>query len=198
MRMTPKQYLMGVFIAIVLVCNCLAAKGKKPPKQIDPRFTAIENIVILPAVDARSGKKEKINLEDLQKSTLKGLEKKHYKVSLSDNAGTVGEITEEDLQDAKPAWIQKLGPADARWVMVVCLDDVASKMTFGSTGNAELSGYLYDKQTPTLVWKEKGIGQAGQGGLAGMMFKSTMKGEALQSALYNLLSSIPKLPKPAK
>lgn len=198
MRMTPKQYVMGVLIAIVLVCNCLAAKEKKPPKQIDPRFTAIENIVILPAIDARSGKKENVKLEDVQKSTLKGLEKKHYKVSLSDNAGTVGEITEEDLKDAKPDWIQKLGPAEARWVMVVCLGDVASKMTFGSTGNAEVSGYLYDKQTATLVWKDKGIGQAGQGGLAGMMMKSSMKGEALHAAIYNLLSSIPKLPKPAK
>jgi len=195
MRMTPKQYLTGVFVAIVAVCNCLAAKEKAPP---DPRFTAIESIVILPMVDARSGTKENVKLEDLQKSVLKSLEKRRYKVSLSDNAGTVGEITEEDLKDAKPAWIQKLGPAEARWVMVVCVNDVASKMTFGSTGNAEVSGYLYDKQTATVVWRDKGIGQAGQGGLAGMMLKSTMKGEALHAAIYNLLSSIPKLPKPPK
>jgi hypothetical protein len=189
---------MGVFIVIVLACNCFTAKAKKPPKEIDPRFTAIENIVILPAVDARSGEKKNVKLENLQKSALNTLKRKNYKVSLADNAGTVGEITEEDLNDAKTAWIQKLGPADARWVMVLCLDDVASKTTFGSTGNAEVSGYLYDKQTATLIWKDKGVGQAGQGGLLGMAMKSTMTGAALDSAVYNLLNSIPKLPKPAK
>jgi hypothetical protein len=126
------------------------------------------------------------------------LKRKNYRVSLADNTGTAGEITEEDLKDTKPAWIQKLGPSDAGWVMVVCLDDVASKMTFGSTGNAEVSGYLYHRQTATLIWKDKGVGQAGQGGLAGMMMKSTMKGVAPGTAMWNLLSSIPKRPKPGK
>ena len=82
--------------------------------------------------------------------------------------------------------------------MVVCLDDVTSRMTFGSTGNAELSGYLYDKQDGKLVWQDKGIGQAGQGGLAGMMLKGTMKGQALNIATGNLMRSVPKRPKVKK
>jgi hypothetical protein len=36
-------------------------------------------------------------------------------------------------------------------------------MVFGSTGNAELSGGLLDKESSELIWKGKGVGQAGQG-----------------------------------
>jgi hypothetical protein len=92
--------------------------------------------------------------------------------------------------------VRKLGPAEARWVMVVSLGDVTSKVTFGSTGNAEVSGYVYDKQDGKLIWKEKGVGQAGQGGLVGMMMKGMMKSAALNSAIDNLMRSVPKRPKP--
>ena len=83
-------------------------------------------------------------------------------------------------------------------MLVVCLDDLASKITFGSTGNAEVSGFLFDKEKGELVWAGKGVGQAGQGGLMGMTMVGMMKGEAIGSALYNLLSGIPNRPKSGK
>jgi hypothetical protein len=43
-----------------------------------------------------------------------------------------------------------------------------------------------------------GVGQARQGGLAGMMMKGGMTDAALDAALLNLFSSIPTRPKPEK
>ena len=129
---------------------------------------------------------------------MRALQRKRYKAQASTTTGEAGQLVEEDLQNAKPDWARKLGPPEARWVMVVCLGDVISKMTFGSTGNAEVSGYLFDKETGETLWKGHGVGQAGQGGLAGMMIKGAMKSAALEAAVHNLIGSMPTLPKPKK
>lgn len=196
MRQALKYGLMALLLTGICCVECAAKKKPKEPP--DPKFMAIENISVLPLVDSRVGKKADVNLDKLQASAVNALKKKRYPVTAVTTTGEAGQIVEEDLQGAQPEWTKKLGPADSRWVMVVCLGDVMTKMTFGSTGNAEVSGYLFDKQTGELVWKGKGVGQAGQGGLAGMMMKGTMKGEALNAAIYNLFTGMPTRPKPAK
>jgi hypothetical protein len=123
------------------------------------------------------------------------LQKRGYAPVSADNNGEVGQIVEEDLLDTKPAWIKRLGTPSSRWVMVVCLLDVHSKLTFGSTGNAEISGYLFDKEKPELVWSGKSVGRAGQGGLLGMTMKGAMKSAAMGTAVVNLVDLLPKHPK---
>ena len=171
---------------------------KRPKLPPDPRFAAIQSISVLPIVDTRAGKKASVNMRKLQGSVVSTLKKKRYSVRAAGTSGTAGQIDIEDLESPDPLWVKKLGPADARWVMVICLDDVTSKITFGSTGNAEMSGFLFDKDSGGLIWKGRGVGQAGQGGLMGMTMKGMMKGEALQSAVFSLLSGVPKRPKPGK
>lgn len=180
-------------LVAIFAVDCAAKKNAK--SEPDPVFMAIQNISVLPIVDARAGKKAGVNLEKLQQSVAKVIKKKRYSVSSANIPGEAGEIAVEDVEAADPSYVKKLGPTNERWVMVVFLDDITSKITFGSTGNAELSGYLFDKQDGRLVWKNKGVGQAGQGGLAGMAMKGMMKGEAMSNAIGSLLSSIPKRPK---
>lgn len=48
---------------------------------------------------------------------------------------------------------------DSRWVLMACLLDVHSKMSFGSTRNAQMRGYLFDQKKPNSfsgagVWDE--------------------------------------------
>ena len=195
MRQALKYGSMALLLTAICGVECAAKKPEIPP---DPKFMAIKSISVLPPVDTRAGKKASVSLERLQNNAVKALQKKRYKAGPSNFSGEVGQIVEEDLQSAKPEWAKKLGPAEERWVMVVCLGDVISKITFGSTGNAEVSGYLFDKESGELIWKGKGVGQAGQGGLAGMMMKGAMKGAALDAAVYNLISGMPTLPKPPK
>lgn len=181
------------FFTLSVAPACLAKRAKLPP---DPRFASIEQIVVLPVVDNRAGKKDKVSLENLRKAAINNLKHKKYDVSASDATG-VGDLVVDDLNDANPTWVKRLGPTDARYVMVVGLDDVHSKITFGSTGNAEVFGYLFDKQDGSVVWKSTGVGQAGQGGLMGMAFKGMMSGAAMDNAMANLMSGIPKRPKNA-
>jgi hypothetical protein len=183
-----------LLLATLLSLTSLAhAKHTEPPP--DPKFSAIGQIVILPVVDARVDKKAAVDLQKLRETAEKNLKKKNYQVSESDNGGPVGQVIEDDLKEAKPDWVKGLGPADARWVMVVGLSDMATKVTLGSTANVEVMGFLYDKASGTTVWNGRGIGRAGQGGLFGMAIKGAIKSEALTAAIYNLLNSVPQLPK---
>jgi hypothetical protein len=187
-------------MVLLLTAICVVdSDAKKSPKiPPDPRYMAIQSISVLPIVDARAGKKAGVNLEHLQNSVVNIVKRKHYSVSAVSASGEAGEIAAEDLQSAHALFLKKLGPADARWVMVVCLEDVASKITFGSTGNAEVTGYLFDKDSGTVVWMGKGVGQAGQGGLMGMAMKGMMSSAAIDSAVGNLFGSMPNRPKPER
>lgn len=182
----------AVMILLTVVCSEFSAAKKKEKVPPDPRFATIESISVLPIVDARAGKKADVNLEKLQGGVVKVLKRKHYTADGASISGDAGEIAIEDIEAAKPEYVKKLGPSSERWVMIIFLDDVVSKITFGSTGNAQLSGYLFDKSNGDLIWQAKGVGQAGQGGLMGMTMKGMMKGEALNAAMYSLLASIPK------
>jgi hypothetical protein len=186
-----------LLIAGICAVEC-AAKKRAPRTPPDPRFLAIQGVSVLPVVDARAGQKAGVNLEKLQGQVVKTLQQKRYPVTAAGKSGQSGEIAIEDMDSADPAFIKKLGPADERWVLVVFLNDITSKITFGSTGNAELSAYLFDKGGGALLWKGKGVGQAGQGGLMGMPLKGMMKGQALDAAVVSLLAGIPNRPKPGK
>ena len=129
------------FLVAIVVVECAAKKQPKP--EPDPAFTVVENISVLPIVDARSGQKAEVNLEKLQEGIVRRLQKKRYTAAAANTTGDTKEIAIEDVEAADPSYVKKLGPTGERWVMVVFLDDVNSKMAhskinFGSAGNAEL------------------------------------------------------------
>lgn len=184
-----------LFSLLVLSLLVGCATTMKQPIYSVPDFqsAAITEVIVLPPLDLRADKNIEVDLhKQLQKAAADILKEKGFRVTTSTDLGDVGELLEDDLKAAEPNWIKRLGPAGARYVMVLCLMDVATKLTFGSTGNAELAGYLYDKQAAILMWRDKGIGQTGQGGLIGMVMKSWMDEEAISMALKNLMDSIPK------
>jgi len=155
-----------------------------------------KQIFLYPPIDSRIDKKIDINLDNhLQKAAYKDLTKKGYKVVLVANAETTTQIIDEDLKTPDPNWIGHLKPDDAHIIMVIELVDLQTKLTFGSTGNAEISGYIFDKDSKKMIWHDKGIGQVGQGGLIGMAEKGMMASNAINAAMFSLLSSIPKRPK---
>jgi hypothetical protein len=188
--------LLIVVLALGLMTGCVPAL--EPAIQLDSNFQPqkVDVISILPPVDARLDKKEKVNLQkELNKTARSKLKKKRYKVQLIDTDSTNSVITKDDLETHDAAWIKKLGPGDANWLMVLVLDDVVTKLSFGSSGNAEVSGFLFDKQSGTLLWRDKGVGKTGFSGLAGMMMIASMDEEAIRLAVIDLIASIPKRPK---
>lgn len=190
------KYALVIFslMAISLVSGCASPQLKKAI-HLAPEFQAasVSEVTLLPVIDSRLDKEIKVDLEkQLRDPVKKLLENKGYIVSINNNVDGIAQTTEDDLKSGDCMLIKQLDSSSARRVLVILLIDVNTKLTFGSTGTAEVSGFMYDKESEKMIWRDKGIGKSGQGGLVGMMMKGMMDEQAIGMAVRNLMASIPK------
>lgn len=75
--------------------------------------------------------------------------------------------------------------------MLPILQYCATKLTFGSTANAEMYAVLYDKKNTSVVWRDKAIGRMGGGGLMGMAFSNVMAEGAISKAARSMMDNFP-------
>ncbi len=178
---------------VLILIGCAATKQ---PIFLSSTFgqERVENILVLPIVDLRFNKEPELPKLDkwVQGMVKSQLKRKKYTFTLVSDRTIVDNITEEDLKKVDAEWVRNLGPSGFRWVVVVVLLDARSKLTLGSTGNAEVSGYLFDKKDGSMMWRDKGIGKIGQGGCIGMALKGMMLGDAIKIATLRLMESFPK------
>jgi hypothetical protein len=184
----------GLFaLAMVALFTSCAGPGKTAAHQ-SARFTPaeVDQITVLPVVDLRQDKTVDIDLTHIVHGRAKSLLKsKKYEVLLSSDPSAVAGLTEEDLRAKDCPSLEHIQPTGARWIMVFAVHDVTRKLTFGSTGGAELTGYFFDRQNGEQLWRDKGVGRAGQGGLLGMAMIGMMSGEALRAAANDCLITFP-------
>ncbi len=186
-----------LLLASSLLSGCVLSAGDQAPVMYP--FSEMRRIAILPVVDSRADKKEKIDFRKIQKYSMEILSERRYLPVASDQGVNALEgLNEDDLKKASPELLKLLGPESERWVLVVWVGDVASKRTFGSSANAQVFGFLFDKERGKVAWSDTGTGHAVSGGLAGMMLKSSTREEAVGMAILRMLEAFPKLPKAAK
>lgn len=179
-------------VVLMLITGCSGTYVTKPIySQQGFLLEEVQQISLLLPVDSRFDKKENIDLKKIQGKCSDMIKKKGYQVlEVPINQGV--KIDEDDLKSQNQIFIKNICAAGtSRYVMLVNILDVSTRLTFGSTGNAEVSGYIFDKDSGVAIWHHKGIGQVGQGGLLGILMKSSMDNEAVMVALHNLFSSIP-------
>ncbi|WP_300672704.1 hypothetical protein [Desulfoluna sp.] len=182
-----------IFLPVLILMGCA---GAKQPIFLSSTFgqEMVENILVLPIVDLRFNKEPELpKLDKWVQRVVKGkLKYKKYTFTLISDLSIVDNITEEDLKEVDAEWVKNLGPSGSRWIIIVALLDAKSKLTFGCTGNAEISGYLIDKKEGSILWRDKGIGKTGYSGLGGMLMKGFMLEEAIKMASVDLMKSFPK------
>ncbi len=162
----------------------------------DPKFLAVDHIAVLPALDFREDQTVPVNLADLTNITVDLLKQDNYAASLAGDKGTAGEITEANLAEAKAEWIKRLGPGEARWVIVVGVHKAhVTDSSLEHTSSAEFVGFLFDKQDGSVLWQGKGTGNIVRLLLGGFLKKGSMPGEAERAGLTDLLSGVPTLPR---
>jgi hypothetical protein len=169
--------------------------GLKPAVYSSPDFKPMEivSLTLLPPLDGRLDRSSKVDLQKAINKRVEGkLKDRKYIVVIAPASTSLSESTPGQLASPSPDWVRSLPPAESRWIMLIRLDDVSSKITFGSTGSAEISGYLFDKQNAKMLWHDKAIGRAGQGGLLGMALIGLMEDAAIEEAVNSLMSSLPK------
>ena len=161
--------------------------------QDDFKTLQIDKIHLLPTLDLRLDTTKKLNTDKwVQASFKKALKKKSYTTVPHTNRSLIANINEENLLDSSNAWLTDIKIEGAKWLLLPVLHDVSTKATFGSTGNAEMSAFLFDLEQHALVWKHKAASKVGQGGLIGLAMKGAMAQEAIQNASSQLVLAFPK------
>lgn len=107
---------------------------------------APKTITLLPVVDVRRDKKEHVNLDRYVKDrTLSAITKKGFGSQYSKYFAPFQIGYLEQLKQLTVEQVRQLGPQSCQYILIVAVIDIRSEITFGSTGNAEVAGYLYDK-----------------------------------------------------
>ncbi|MCF8383605.1 MAG: hypothetical protein K9G39_08460 [Chlorobium sp.] len=194
LKKTNLLYWFVTSLFLLVICGCGSTSPRTPIYSAAGfQMESIPQLAILPPYDSRFDKKEKVDIKKVQEKSSKMIQKKGYVITEVPVGVEAVRIDEDELKSPNKVFINNLCPAEKnRYIMVINILDVSTKLTFGSTGNAEISGYVFDKDAGITVWHDKGIGSTGQGGLLGMIMKSGMDDEAISIALYNLFSSIPE------
>ena len=197
-----KQHVFGSVgrMVILMIMSGLAGcklPQSRPVHQADTFNPAeVDRIVVLPAVDLRPEKSIDIDLSKCSDQCYMSTKWRKYDVVRHDEADALKNLTEEELANPQPEWIQSLGPTDARWVMVIAVHDLTRKVSFGKSANAEISAALFDKQAQKCVWRNKAVGQYGQGGPIGFMMPAATA--ALETAAMTVMEGLPIRPKTKK
>jgi hypothetical protein len=190
----------GLLRGILVACFILVAVSMsgcattKPADFVMDGFdsAAVDSLAVLPVLDHRIDKKKQLKLDDwVMPIAKRSLKKLGYAYSLEKDRSVLLGISQDDLEAPTNDFIASLPPSNARWILILSLEDSTSKMTFGSTGNAEMSGYLFDKEIGQITWRNKEVGQAGQGGLIGMTMKGLMERSAIEMAAGQMFQALP-------
>jgi hypothetical protein len=181
--------IVGVLIQIT---GCATPYNKAAFMSTDFHPAQIDTLTVMPVLDLRINKEKEFDLDKIVHKVVETeLKKRHYKYAIVKNRALIANIDQDSLESRDNKWISNIDSNGGRWILIIALLDSYSKLTFGATANAEISGYIYDKNNSELIWQQKAIGSIGMGGLIGMSMKGLMEHDAILQAAQNLMTSIP-------
>ena len=208
--MQRQRALQLVFVCLVFSLFFVGCAPKINPTYFDKSIWSAEmkEIVVLPVVDIRKDKSLVLSegwpqdafIAYFRSAGLKFYympqitdfkDKKGYEVYLAKDYGGIKEISEDDILDADPSWIKRLGPDASQWVLLFVLEDLANRKTFGVAAMAECSGYLFDKTSGKVVWKHESVGEVSVGGLQGLMMAKKGPTLAVNTCFLQVFQQLP-------
>lgn len=186
-----------IILGLMLLSGCVTMQR---PLYLHNNYVnnSIQNISILKAIDGRTDTKVKLDmLSDVSIPISKSITKKGYNVNVIKDIPKAENLLEIDVREGDPEFYGSFA-SYGKYILFPVLIDCTSKLTFGSTGNAEVAVYLIDTENKCLVWRDKGIGKTGQGGLIGMAMVSAMAKGALDLANKKVVKNLPNIGRPFK
>ncbi|MBF0121529.1 MAG: hypothetical protein HQK79_22085 [Desulfobacterales bacterium] len=150
----------------------------------------IQTITVLPVLDQRIEKTLDTKLtENIHPVMERELKKKGYKVNLLTDPTYISSINYNTISSLSTSWVKSLGPNSVEWIMLIVVKKLYRTMMpfIGARGYADLSGYIYNKNTGEKIWESEGHGEYADGLIVAYLVDDI----ALQNATTNLTQSIP-------
>jgi len=164
----------------------------KPPLFLHSEFKdrGVDEVTFLPVVDLREVEKPRNGDGFARRMVKGGLEVRNYTVAIAKDFGGAAAPTQADLAKPAPVWISGLGPAKSRWLLLVTIVRLERHVTVGAKAEAEIHGYLFDKEKGELLWEGEGSGKAA----LGLFLTALVEGTALEEAAGDLMRGFPVKP----
>jgi hypothetical protein len=137
----------------------------RPANFISPSLNVqqIGTIYIMPMVDCRLDKKQKINFKDID-AYIAGdanhyIKPRNYTYKHIKDRSLVAGLRKADLAGPNIDRLQQINLPGARWLLFFVLDDMYVKAGLVTTHNAEVTMLLLDRDEGQLLLKHKAVGQ---------------------------------------
>lgn len=152
--------ILGVVTALMLI-GCAVPSGSQnaPPSGASRR--QINNILLLPAIDARKDNSDLSCVNDtVQSAAVKVLTQKQYTYTIMPGE-PLPELSAASLEEKNLDWIGYVKPHSARWLLAVVVEEVVREGGDGSAPDfmgptwvayAKIRGYMLDRETRSVVW----------------------------------------------
>ena len=169
-------------------------KTKRIPITWEPSFyeSSISRIVLMPIVDARPDKSFEVDLNDFKGRVKDTLEEKGYTVVLPNNYSETMDITAEDVAEMSAKELASLGLENEFFLLFVYVEDILSEyVIMAYKFKIEAVGSLISKSKKIELWRDKGIGRSGQGGLISGLTQGLNRSGAYDGCVISMLESLP-------
>lgn len=151
----------GAVLVAFIVGGCSSLRPASSVDYVSPEFSPEEvgSICVLPVTDSRADKSIVANLDSRVREPVEDeLKSMGYTLISPDSSNANDTVTPHDLTFPTPERIVRIGPKEARWVMVIELEKTDCTNTVwkdcGSAG-ISLSCHLFDKSKRCLVLKRQ-------------------------------------------
>jgi hypothetical protein len=137
-----------LLVGMLMVAGCAATPRSSPI--LWPSKTAI-----LPVADLRPDRSERQDVKHLLHNAYfaRLFAHKGYYVTFVANGERLQRLQAGDLTAADATWMRSLGPTDARWLLLVALEEVRRTQTLESAFAAQCTGLLFDNAQGAVVWR---------------------------------------------
>jgi len=182
----------------ILVLSIVAACATvRAPLHLDNDFsTTVSGTLLLALVDSRVDKSASMDIDNRLLDYAKDkLEDRGYKVqTVALPAGLERLDKPTVLQQVDASHLAGLGPVEHDQLLIVYIEDYLKRYTVMKyQEKIEVTGVLLSKRGKVMLWKDKGIGRYGGGGLLGAAIDATVTPvNASKIGFENLFLSLPE------
>ncbi len=188
----------GVACLVMVSVMELGCASPRDPIYMDQSFSPldVQTITVLPAVDFRRDRAVRIDEIELQKLVAevlgRSLREKQYEVTFPSELWVRPCLEIDDIAEVDASCVKMHGPKEARWVLLVLLENLQKRTAFGSGVRAEVSGLLFDTSHGRVVWRDSGQRRLGQGGMVGVAMGGLLDKTVLQESVVDLMETFPR------
>lgn len=177
-------------MAAVAIAACAPRTPIDLAPAIDP--AAIEEIVLLPVIDARAARFEQVQIARNVADATRRLLREHGYFVVESDRFRERPAERLDLREASAEELVALAPEDADHFLVIQLERLEREIDEdGESYNAQLTAVLVDRDARQVLWRDVASASSSLSGVLTVFSRGSRQYEAAVNAVRALVETLP-------